>query len=71
MSIAKRLIQEDWERLSLLEKIYLQENEDRMWRDAQYAQFISEHEGKIIVEKDETTTREAKIIVISESKLPF
>ena len=71
MSTAKRLIQEDWERMSLLDKIYLQEDEERIWRDARYAEFVAEHEGKIIVERDETTTKETKIVVISDSKLPF
>lgn len=69
--MGKNILIEDFERLSLLDKIYLQEDEDKMLRDAQYLEFLSNHEGKVIVEEDEETGKERKTVIINSSLLPF
>lgn len=68
--MSKHIIIEDWERLSDLDKIYLQEEEEKRKKDQDYWEFVALHEGKIIVEKDESE-EEHKTVVISDYKLPF
>ena len=66
-----KILIEDFERISLLDTVYLYEDQEKRRQDAEWWQWISEHEGRIIVEKDEETGEERKEIVISNALLPF
>lgn len=64
-----RIIEEDWERVAFLDNIYLEEEE--LIKQKEYWEWISSHEGKVVVEVDEETGEEKEEVIITDYKLPF
>lgn len=63
------IIEEDWERVAFLDSIYAEEEE--LQRQKDYWEWVSQHEGKVVVEIEEETGEEVKKIIITDSLLPF
>lgn len=71
MKGSKEVMMEDWERVSLMDTIYLYDMEEELRREEEWNKWLSLHEGKVIIETDEETGEERKEIVISSTVLPF
>ena len=57
MGRTKQLLIEDWERLSLLDKIYIEEESNNLYKELE--EFLSLQKGIIVVDKSKET-KEAK-----------